>query len=88
MQKNLYSMFRIALARYADDMAKEPKAGDKVRWNTSQGMTHGKVKRKLTSETTVGGQKIAASPESPRYLVVSDKTGAEAAHKPDALERA
>jgi Hypervirulence associated proteins TUDOR domain len=87
MEKNLDNLFKIPLARYADGMAKEPKAGDKVRWNTSQGMTHGKVKRKLTSETTVGGQKIAASPESPRYLVVSDKTGAEAAHKPEALER-
>jgi hypothetical protein len=69
-------------------MARDLKAGNKVRWNTSQGMTHGKVERKLTSETTVGGQKIAASPESPRYLVVSDKTGAQAAHKPEALERA
>jgi hypothetical protein len=74
--------------RYAGAMAKDLKAGDKVRWNTSQGMTHGRVKRKLTSDTTVGGQKITASTDSPRYLVVSDKTGAEAAHKAEALERA
>ena len=26
------------------------KAGDKVSWNTSQGKTHGKVKRKLTAD--------------------------------------
>ena len=69
-------------------MARDLKAGDKARWNTSQGKTHGKVKRKLTSDTTVGGQRITASAESPSYLVVSDKTGAEAAHKPEALERA
>ncbi len=67
-------------------MAKTWKAGDKVRWNTPQGMTHGRVKRKLTSGTEVGGQKIAASEDDPRYLVVSDKSGKEAAHRPEALE--
>ena len=67
-------------------MARSFKKGDKVSWNTSQGKTHGKVKRKLTSDTQVEGQKISASKEDPRYLVVSDKTGKEAAHKADALE--
>jgi hypothetical protein len=61
--------------------------GDRVRWNTSRGVTHGKVKRRLTSDTKVGGQKVVASKDDPRYLVVSDKTGKEAAHKPDTLER-
>jgi plastocyanin len=69
-------------------MSKELKAGDKVRWNTSQWMTHGRVKRKLTADTKVGGQQIRASTEEPRYLVVSEKTGAYAAHTADALERA
>jgi hypothetical protein len=67
-------------------MARTFKAGDKVSWNTSQGKTHGKVKRKLTSDTHVKGQKITASKDDPRYLVVSDKTGEEAAHKAEALE--
>lgn len=67
-------------------MARTFKPGDKVRWNTSQGVTHGKVRRRLTSDTQVGGQKISASEDEPRYLVVSDKTGNEAAHKPEALE--
>jgi Hypervirulence associated proteins TUDOR domain len=67
-------------------MAKSFKKGDKVSWNTSQGKTHGKVKRKLTADTKVGGQQISASEDDPRYLVVSDKTGKEAAHKADALE--
>jgi hypothetical protein len=74
--------------RYAGTMSKDLKTGDKVRWNTPQGKTHGKVKRKLTSDTTVGGQEITASVDAPRYLVVSDKTGAEAAHTAEALERA
>lgn len=63
------------------------KRGDKVAWNTSQGMTHGKVVKKLTSDTHVKGTKITASESDPQYLVESDKTGEEAAHKPDALER-
>jgi DUF1365 family protein len=69
-------------------MSKDLKSGDKVRWNTPQGKTHGRVKRKLTADTKVEGQQIRASESEPRYLVVSDKTGAEAAHAPEALERA
>jgi Hypervirulence associated proteins TUDOR domain len=63
------------------------KQGDKVSWNTSQGKTHGKVVKKLTSDTHVKGTKITASESEPRYLVESEKTGEEAAHKPDALEK-
>ncbi len=61
--------------------------GDKVEWNTPQGKTRGKVKEKLTSRTEVGGQTVAASEDDPRYLVESEKSGKEAAHKPDALEK-
>jgi hypothetical protein len=35
----------------------------------------------------VGGQTIAASEDDPRYLVQSEKTGKEAAHKPGALDK-
>ena len=69
-------------------MAKEFRQGDRVEWNTPQGKTHGTVKKKLTSETEVGGQKINASEDDPRYLVESGKSGKEAAHKPDALSKA
>ena len=68
-------------------MAKSLKRGDRVEWNTSQGKTDGKVVRKLTSPTSVKGHEVKASDENPEYLVRSDKTGAEAAHKPDALRR-
>jgi hypothetical protein len=30
---------------------------------------------------------VAASPDNPEYLVKSDKTGAEAAHRPGELRR-
>jgi DUF2945 family protein len=68
-------------------MAKRLKRGDRVEWNTSQGTTSGKVVRKLTSPTAIKGHEVKASDENPEYLVRSDKTGAEAAHKPDALRK-
>ncbi|NNG24759.1 DUF2945 domain-containing protein [Telluria aromaticivorans] len=64
------------------------KAGDKVQWHSSQGTVHGTIKKKLTAPTDIKGHHVAASPDNPEYLVVSDKTGAEAAHKPDALKKA
>jgi len=69
-------------------VAQEFKQGDKVEWNTPQGKTRGAVKKKLTSDTEVGGQKINASEDDSRYLVESEKSGKEAAHKPDALSKA
>jgi hypothetical protein len=68
-------------------MAKSLKKGDKVAWETSQGTTTGKVVRKLTSETHVQTHKVAASAEEPQYLVESDKTGKQAAHKPGSLRK-
>ena len=68
-------------------MTDELRTGDRVEWNTPQGTTHGRVERKLTSETHVKGHKVAASEEEPQYLVRSEKTGAEAAHRPDALRK-
>jgi hypothetical protein len=62
------------------------KQGDEVEWNTPQGKSRGTVK-KLTSCTEVGGQTVAASEDDPRYLVQSERSGKEAAHKPDALTK-
>jgi len=70
-------------------MAKETtfKAGDLVSWNTPQGETTGKVKRKLTAPIAIKGHHVAASEDNPEYLVVSDESGEEAAHKPGALKK-
>jgi hypothetical protein len=68
-------------------VAQEFRQGDTVEWNTPQGKTRGKVKKKLTSNTEVGGQKINASEDDPRYLVESEKSGKEAAHKPESLDK-
>jgi len=64
------------------------KSGDKVKWDHSQGTTTGKVVKKLTSTTRIKGHTAKASKDNPEYLVKSDKTGAEAAHKPDELRKA
>jgi hypothetical protein len=68
-------------------LAQEFKQGDTVEWNTPQGKTRGMVKKKLTSSTEVGGQNINASEDDPRYLVESEKSGKEAAHKPGTLNK-
>ncbi|MDQ3168106.1 MAG: DUF2945 domain-containing protein [Chloroflexota bacterium] len=63
------------------------KRGDHVEWNTSQGKTEGVVTKKLTEPTDIKGHHAAASDDNPEYIVKSDKTGAEAAHKPGALTK-
>ncbi len=68
-------------------MAKAFKAGDHVAWDTPQGETRGHVKKKVTSEMRIKGHKIAASKENPEYLVESEKSGKEAAHRPEELRR-
>ena len=69
-------------------MANTFKVGDKVQWHSPQGTVTGTIKKKLTEPTEIKGHHVAASKDNPEYLVVSDKTGAEAAHKPDALSKA
>lgn len=61
--------------------------GDKVSWNTSQGMTHGKVVDKKTKDFQLDGQHFTASSDEPMYVVESDKSGKNAAHKGSALSK-
>lgn len=68
-------------------MTKELKKGDKVEWDTSQGKTRGTVEKKQTSETHIKSHKVAASEDDPQYIVRSDKSGKQAAHKPDELRK-
>ncbi len=74
-------------------MADDLKQGDTVEWNTPQGKTRGTVKEKVTGEKRVGnkgqkGTKVKGSPDDPRYLVESEKSGKQAAHRRDALDKA
>jgi hypothetical protein len=59
--------------------------GDKVRWNTPQGMTHGVVVRKVTADTTIQGHMFRASRQDPQYEVTSSASHHSAIHKPEAL---
>lgn len=61
--------------------------GDRVEWKTSQGKTEGEVKKKLTEPTDFKGHHFDASEDNPEYLVESAKTGKEAIHKADALQK-
>ncbi|WP_373538583.1 DUF2945 domain-containing protein [Chamaesiphon sp.] len=61
------------------------KAGDKVEWESSQGTIDGTVNQKLTEPIDIKKHHVDASPDDPQYLVKSDKTGKEAAHKPESL---
>ena len=63
------------------------KSGDKVKWHTSQGETHGEVVKKVTGTETVKGHTAKASKEHPEYRVRSDKSGKEAIHKPTELRK-
>jgi hypothetical protein len=68
-------------------MAKKLTKGDKVRWDTSQGETHGTVVSKVTSTAKAGGHTAKASKDEPQYRVKSAKTGKEAIHHPEELKR-
>lgn len=68
-------------------MSKNLKQSEKVEWSSHGGKAVGKVKKKLTSDTQVKGQKIRASEDDPRYLVESEKSGGRAAHKAEALTK-
>ena len=63
------------------------KKGDEVEWNTSQGKTFGEVEKKITEPTDIKKHHVAASKDNPEYIVKSDKSGKEAAHKPDELHK-
>ena len=64
----------------------EFKKGDKVSWNSHGGSAHGTVEKKVTSETTIKGHKVAASKDDPQFVVKTDE-GKAAAHKPGALHK-
>jgi hypothetical protein len=68
-------------------MSESLKKGDKVSWNTSQGRTHGTVVKKQASETHIKSHKVSASKDNPEFIVKSDKSGKQAAHKADALTK-
>jgi hypothetical protein len=69
----------------ADD--NELHKGDKVTWHTHGTTTNGSVEKKITSDTEAAGRTVRADSDDPQYLVKSAKSGREAVHKPEALDK-
>ncbi len=65
------------------------KKGDEVEWSSHGNKVTGKVEKKITKDedSEEAGRKVKASKDDPQYLVKSDKSGGEAAHKPGALKK-
>jgi Hypervirulence associated proteins TUDOR domain len=70
----------------SDTKSNEFKKGEKVEWQSSQGKVAGSVREKLTHPIEIKGHHVAASKDNPEYLVESDRTGKESAHKPESLQ--
>ncbi|MBF7013808.1 DUF2945 domain-containing protein [Novosphingobium resinovorum] len=68
-------------------MTNELRKGVEVSRHSSQGATQGVVVKKQTSPTQIKKHKVAASPDNPRYLVKSEKSGKQAAHRPEELRK-
>lgn len=67
---------------------KELHRGDKGEWKSHGTTVRGTVEGKITSDTEAAGRTVRASDDEPQYKVRSDKTGADAVHKPGALRPA
>jgi hypothetical protein len=61
--------------------------GDQVTWQSHGNTVEGTVEEKITSDTEAAGRTVRASQDEPQYRVRSDKSGGDAVHKPDALEK-
>ena len=68
-------------------MTRELKKGDRVQRQSHGTTVTGEVVEKITTDTSAAGREVRASEEDPQYRVISDKSGRDAVHKPDALKR-
>ena len=68
-------------------MGPEFKRGDRVEGSFRGRAVTGRVRKRLTEATEVGGQVVAASKDDPRYLVRTEKSGRETARRPTALRK-
>ena len=68
----------------ADD---DLKRGDDVTWQSHGNAVEGTVKKKITEDTEAAGRTVRASADDPQFLVESDKSGKDAVHKPESLDK-
>jgi Hypervirulence associated proteins TUDOR domain len=69
-------------------MAQDFKRGERVEWRFRGRRVIGRVRRRLTSRTVVGGRMVAATKDDPRYVVRSEKSGKETTRRAESLRRA
>ena len=81
MQQRVHSMHR------EHSMSSHLKTGDRVSWNTPQGMTTGHIVRAITTHTELDGHTVAASKDDVHYEVESEKSGKRAVHRAEALHK-
>jgi hypothetical protein len=65
--------------------AQDFKRGDRVEWNFRGRTVRGSVRRRLTKRTEIAGRIVAATRDDPRYVVRSEKSGAETTRRAAAL---
>jgi DUF2945 family protein len=68
-------------------MAENLKKGDQVTWRSHGQTVHGTIEKKITSRTSESARTVDASPDDPQFKVRSDKSGRDAVHRPEALNR-
>lgn len=64
------------------------KKGDTVSWQTSQGKTEGKLVAMKTNDFEFKGQNFKPTEDDPYWIVESNSSGSQAAHKQSTLEKA
>lgn len=60
---------------------------DEVTWRSHGVVTEGTVVEEITEDTEAAGRTVRASKENPQYRVRSKKSGNDAVHEPDALDK-
>jgi hypothetical protein len=68
-------------------MAERFEEGDHVEWGKPEDRTRGVVRRTLTGPYTIKTFEVPATKDDPWILLRTDRTGAEAAHRPAELRR-
>jgi len=70
------------------DKKRRPRTGDHVEWPTHGTFTQGEVVEEITEDADAAGRIVRASPDDPQYRVRSDKSGLDAVHRPETLDKA
>lgn len=68
-------------------MGQDFRIGERVRWNSEAGYVSGRIIAVHTRDFDYKGHTHRATPESPQYEILSDKSNHVAAHRGAVLQR-